>query len=347
MDYILKKCSIEEYPLLVDFIDKYWKKDHIFVQSKELFDFQHFNKESNEYEFAIGINPETQEIDGVCGIIPLSLYDTELAANNETWGGIWKTRNDVQNDGIGLLGLELFEFFDKYTSHGGFGMSKIAYRFFKRKGYKMCSLNQYYILNDDYKTFKIASVPKEFSIKTCKETHDDNSCTIEIIENIEDVDISSIDNCYWPRKSLTYLINRFKKHPIYNYSFYGLYDTKILRNILVVRKCCINESNVLRVVDVIGNLDNTPYLREHFQKILREHNSEYIDIMNFGISQDIFIRMGFELLDPMGRLIIPNYFEPFEQRNVVLEGAYRSPYSYTFFRADADQDRPNVLPGND
>lgn len=342
MEYILKKCSFEERPKLVEFIDKYWKKDHIFVLSKEMLDFQHFNPTNNEYEFAIGVNPETNEIDGVSGIIPLSHYDPELSKYNETWGGIWKTRSDVHNDGIGLLGLELFEFFDKYESHGGFGMSKIAYRFFKRKGYKMCELNQYYILNDSITEFKIAKIPQHIPSK--KISSENTVFSIREIDDIEAVDVSTIDNCYWPRKSKRYLINRFMRHPIYKYMFYGIYNGNLLNNILILRKNNIQDHNVLRIVDVYGNLSGIPCLVSEFRKILKLHSSEYIDLMNFGIDDTVFKSIGFEKLDPNGNLIIPNYFEPFEQRNVVLEGAYRSNNPYTFFRADADQDRPNILP---
>lgn len=341
MEYKLKNCSIEEYPKLIDFIKKYWKKDHIFVLSKEMFDFQHYDFINNEYHFAIGVNPETNEIDGICGIIPLSHYDPDLEKYNETWGGIWKTRSDVQNDGIGLLGLELFEFFDNYASHGGFGMSKIAYRFFKRKGYQMCVLNQYYILNETIIDFEIARIPTSYMSNV---TIRNSKFTIQEIEDIETIDMSSINNCYWPRKSKTYLINRFKHHPIYKYMFYGVYCADILKNILVIRKNVVKENNVLRIVDVFGNLAGTPNLYFEFQRLLKHHGSEYIDLMNFGIDESIFTTMGFEVLDPDGDLIIPNYFEPFEQRNIVLEGAYRSDKPYTFFRADADQDRPNVLP---
>lgn len=341
MEYILKYCSIEEQPKLINFIDRYWKKDHIFVKSKTLFDFQHYNKIEKKYEFYIGLNPETGEIDGVTGIIPTSQYDPELLKFNETWGGIWKTRPDVKNDGIGLLGLELVEIYDKFTSHGGFGMSKIAYKFFKRKGYKMCELNQYYILNSKKKEFQVAFIPEGMTSMTYDKT---STCySIKKINDIESIDFSSIDNCYWPRKSHMYLINRFKKHPYYVYDFYGIYDNSKIKNVLVVRKCHANNSSVLRIVDVIGCLDNTPNLWFDFQQILSNEDSEYIDLMNFGIPENIFNNMGFEKLDPKGEIIIPNYFEPFEQKNVVLTGCYRAPYPYTFFRADADQDRPNIL----
>ena len=43
-------------------------------------------------------------------------------------------------------------------------------------------------------------------------------------------------------------------------------------------------------------------------------------------------------------IIVPNYFEPFEKKNVKLEIAYKSKSdNYVAFKGDSDQDRPNVL----
>jgi hypothetical protein len=44
-----------------------------------------------------------------------------------------------------------------------------------------------------------------------------------------------------------------------------------------------------------------------------------------------------------GNLIIPNYFEPFEQKNVKIELAYKADFPYVAFKGDSDQDRPNIL----
>jgi hypothetical protein len=48
-------------------------------------------------------------------------------------------------------------------------------------------------------------------------------------------------------------------------------------------------------------------------------------------------------LDFDGELIIPSYFEPFEQRNVKIELAYKAKFQYVAFKGDADQDRPNIV----
>ena len=66
--------------------------------------------------------------------------------------------------------------------------------------------------------------------------------------------------------------------------------------------------------------------------------------MNFGLPENLFTKMGFDLLDLDGEIIIPNYFEPFEQRNVRIEVAYKTKNNnYVAFKADSDQDRPNIL----
>ena len=81
------------------------------MKSDELFDFQHYNRISDDYNFLIGWNTISNEIDGIVGLIPVSHYDVMLYPNNESWGGIWKIREDVHNDEIGVLGLLLFEWF--------------------------------------------------------------------------------------------------------------------------------------------------------------------------------------------------------------------------------------------
>ena len=67
--------------------------------------------------------------------------------------------------------------------------------------------------------------------------------------------------------------------------------------------------------------------------------------MNYGIKKEVFLNMGFQLLDiEQEDIILPNYFEPFEKRNVAIEIAYKAQYEgYVAFKGDSDQDRPNVL----
>jgi len=89
-------------------------------------------------------------------------------------------------------------------------------------------------------------------------------------------------------------------------------------------------------------LEEVGCLYDDFQTILHESGCEYVDFLCFGIEDVVFQHMGFDKLNPENNhLVIPNYFEPFEARNIVINGAYKPEERYCMFKADADQDRPS------
>lgn len=341
--YKLKYCSEVELPLLVNFIRTYWKEDHVFVKSEKLLRFQHYNSENKNFTFVLGINTITNEVDGITGIIPLTQYDTDLVSYNDTWGGIWKIRPDVHNDEIGILAIMLFEQFDLYSSHGSIGMSPIAWKLHKLKKYHMCYLSQYYILNNECPVFHVADVPSPFFMKKDKHFATSSKYKLEEFETLNGLTDLDIQHSYYPMKSLRYLINRFQLHPIYKYHFWGIYEGMKLHAIFIGRIISVDGHKVIRIVDVYGKLEGLSSIYSEMQKLLKENNAEYIDCLNYGIEPAVFDNLGFNILDIEGELIIPNYFEPFLRQNVVLNGAYKANFHYTMFKADSDQDRPNIL----
>lgn len=338
--YDIRYCYKEELPLLVEFIRNHWQSDHIFVKSKEMIDFQHFDSVKDRYNFIIGFNKVTKNIDGILGIIPISHFDKELAKYKDTWGGIWKVRSDIKNDEISNLGANLFSFFNYYNSHGSIGMSKIASVLHKIRKYNVGLLNQYYILNNTMAEFKI--VKSADNILNYKVNLNKNNAYIIKINDILDCKDSDFNDIYYPRKSICYLYNRFQKHPIYKYDFWEINQGEF-KAIIVTRKISINDSYVIRIVDVFGKIENFNSLFEQFQEILYNENAEYIDLLNFGLPEKVFFNIGFNKLDLKGNLIIPNYFEPFIQENIEINCAYKSSHNYVIFKADADQDRPSIL----
>jgi hypothetical protein len=80
--YEIRYCKKEELPLLVNFIKNHWQEDHIFVKSVEMLVFQHFDSKLSRYNFIIGFNKTSNEIDGLVGIIPLSHFDSNLELYN-------------------------------------------------------------------------------------------------------------------------------------------------------------------------------------------------------------------------------------------------------------------------
>jgi hypothetical protein len=340
--YELRYCKEHDKPALLDFIKNHWQEDHIFLKSDALFKFQHFNYVRHEYNFVIGVNITTNEIDGIIGLIPISQFDQNLSIYNEAWGGIWKVRTDVMNDEIGMLGSMLFSYFKNFTSHGSLGMSNIATILHKLRQYSICDLSQYYILNRKVVDFKIAKISNSLYLNdgfVGLSTH-----TLKKIDNILDFLSHNFHITYYPKKSITYLYNRFFLHPIYKYNFFGAFDDNDKLNVvLVIRKISINGASILRIVDVLGALENLSNMQLAFHKLLEDEQAEYIDLMNSGISAEVFGKIGFRTLNVKSKIVIPNYFEPFIQKNIVIKCAYKAPYNYVMFKADADQDRPSIL----
>ena len=76
---------------------------------------------------------------------------------------------------------------------------------------------------------------------------------------------------------------------------------------------------------------------------VRNAGAEYADVYNWGTDPDLFARAGFSQIDPDGRDIVPDHFEPFEARNIRLRFAIKSDRPVVLFKGDGDQDRPSQL----
>ena len=336
--YEIRLARLDEGDAIIDFYKKYWNPDHALVKSRTLFDFQHRGEEN--YNIIIGYNKETKEIDGTWGIIPVAHYDKDLSRYGDYWGAILKIRDDVKNKEIHRLFFEFYKYMLRLPGLGsyissGLGMTgfKVMAPFNRNKGI----LNQYYIANENIGKFEIAKCLKSIQVNS--------NNLVEIREVIiSNVDKEPVCN-YRPKKSLTYLINRFEKHPIYKYKFWGIYKADQIVCILVVRVInVLDNRSVIRIVDCLGNLEELGPIRNQIQLLLDKENAEYVDFINHGINEEVFKEMGFSKLDfGKDEIIVPNYFEPFEQRNVPIRYAYNMEGGYTIFRADSDQDRPNII----
>ena len=338
--YKFKICEQEDLPRLLTFIDTFWKKNHILVRSKEILDFQYYNREEDKYDFVLAENTRTGELDGIRGWIRVAQYDPALAEYDEVWSAVSKVRTDVENNEIKVLGSYLWRYLEKHKGFGTVGISRFSFAMHTAIRHKLCSLGQYFILNRETKEFKIATIPAEYQYPSSSDK--DDNWHLREIEDINAVADDAVPAYYRPFKSKTYLINRFAKHPVYKYHFYGIYEGILLKAILVGKFVEINRGKILRIVDVLGSLEESGNLYEDFQTVIRETESEYVDFLCYGIDDAVFQRMGFDKLNPVQEeLIIPNYFEPFEAKNIVINGAYKPAERYCMFKADADQDRPS------
>lgn len=332
----IRLCKREDIPLLVDFLKTYWNPNHVLVRRPEVLLWQYEN-ETGGLNFLIAI--DKNEIYAVLGLIPLSHYDKSLESKKEAWGALWKVRPDCKIPGLGTLlqrkATKTFCFF------GGIGVSQDNINIQKALNNAIVHINHYYVLNKSIDNFLIAKIPKE-SIFHPKS----NDINFKMIERDSIDDIPEVKHAYSPVKSNCFIINRYQKNPFYNYKFLCCYINNTVEAIIVVKFVRVSNRRTCRIIDVLGNLKYLRGLGKAIENYISSYTDiEYADFYNSGISKTYFVSNGFnEIDDYQGDLVIPNYFEPFLQKNSPLDGIIisKSPDKYVFFKGDADQDRPNV-----
>ncbi|MFH1916022.1 MAG: hypothetical protein ABIJ21_02045 [Nanoarchaeota archaeon] len=318
----------DEVPKLMEWIGLYWKKGHVLSYDRKLFDFQH--RYADGYNFYVARNRETHNFDAILGFISTAQYDTSLGDERDVWLALWKVNELEAKEKI--LGLRLMQLLMKKehpNSIGVIGISEVARNIYSLLSFACGKMSQYYYVNKKLKKYHLIS--GDFARQATIET---DAAELRKIERIESH--SNLIHKYHPKKTIAYLVNRYASHPSYKYFFYGVFVHDMIRSILVMRKSEYESASCLRIVDCLGELLPVSLMKE-WDRLLENENAEFIDFLNFGIDETIFLKMGFMKRDDS--VIIPNYFEPFEKRNVELFFAYKSTRPYVFFKGDGDQDR--------
>lgn len=335
-DYTVRLCRKEEYDKLIAFLHDYWNPNHVFCRNKEIFEFQHGEGENGTYDFVIAVNNETQDIHAVLGFIRLSQYSNKFKNNEKViYGALWKARNDVKDKESGKLGLAILQYLmHSYPDciYATLGLSLDSQTVYKGLHFNFGKMNHYYIASRYCDKFLIAENPF-----VNKQPNINNEYSIKEIKKIP----QGFDPYYYPEKDEEYVRNRYLNHPYYHYRLIGIFRKDELFSVWIIRDVEVENSKCLRIVDMLGNIGEIKDINGNIQEFLKENEAEYIDCYNHGIDEGCFVNMGFRIKGEDE--IIPNYFEPFEKRNVDIFYAYSGNKEIVIFKADGDQDRPNLL----
>ena len=81
------------------------------------------------------------------------------------------------------------------------------------------------------------------------------------------------------------------------------------------------------------------------QNLMNQNKIEYADFFSFGIPTNIMDNLGFKIVETEKGVVVPNYFEPFVNKNSTILFAYKnlkiSNEDFIICKGDGDQDRPN------
>ena len=77
----IRKLDYDDLKQFKKFVDKYWKKNHIFATDDKIFNWQY--KKKNVYNFFIA--KKKSNLIGVQGFIPINHFDKNLNEKLEIW----------------------------------------------------------------------------------------------------------------------------------------------------------------------------------------------------------------------------------------------------------------------
>ena len=334
---------------LIEFIRDHWSPTHIFTQRPTVFSWQYLQADGRlNMVVAERVDGSEQHVLGVLGFIPLGRFAPELG-DRDVLLAIWKVDESAAPPGLGLRLLKFLQSSLEPRLIAAIGTSQMVRRIYEVLRYTVGEMHQSAVFHPQRRgLLRIADhVPAEAFDEVAEAPTQD----LELVrfeaddaaELRETVDAMCAESN--PSKSWAYVEHRYLRHPWYRY------DARLVRAdgrpeaVVVWRKVHAAGAHVLRVVDVIGDTTWLLRSRSALQAAVVAADAEYLDVMQWGIAPELFRDAGFVSPDDHPDMVLPNYFSPFERRNVRIELAARvfdDGPPPVLFRADSDQDRPNA-----
>lgn len=327
---MIRKAKKNDIQAIMSFIDTYWRKGHILGNNTDFFAYEHLYGEEVTYIIS---ESDMGEIEAIIGYIP---YGKE---NRDVMTVMWK----VHKASSPMIGIQLLEYLIekcdvRIAASPGINPDTIAiYNFLH---YPTGIMKQYYRLNKEQQEYAIPVIIDQI----IPEIENDRKCSFKEYATFVELERDFSFEVYYgknpkPLKEAWYFEKRYFNHPIYQYHVYGLQYEDTVNTILVMREINIEGHKIVRIVDVLGEYSNLQYIGGEIDRLLRENCYEYIDCYETGVQDSLLEHAGFRNRAETDN-IIPNYFEPFLQKNVEIHYFSTDP-DIVLFKGDGDQDRPN------
>lgn len=326
----VRQATVIDIPGIMRFIDENWRKSDTLAINRSFFEWS-FVRE-NLVTMILGIEEETGDIYGIFGYIP---YTSDPYPDCYTT--IWKVKKGAPL----FLGQDMVDYFylkiqKRYVTSAG--LREKAVKLAKLRGMTITRMDHFYRLNC-LSEYHIASVVDN-TIPETPRTGDSIS-QIRDIGRLKEVLPENVLKSAILKKNYKYIEHRYFDHPVYDYELWQISNDKDDDNAVVItREEKYKDYKSLKIVDFYGDESKIVSFGSLFDEIMRERGYEFVDIYSYGISTDLYLKSGFLGCNSDSENIIPNYFHPFEKRNVDIILKRPDYEGLKLFRGDGDQDRP-------
>jgi hypothetical protein len=329
---IIRRAKINELNELRDFYNANWGCKHAIINLKAFVDYYFVN---GEYlNFVVARYTDGSEIVSACG------YVLSNSTNNpDAWTTLWLTKKGASSN----IGLQIVNYlaaemgFRTLATNNAKQNTLVLYKFL---GYATAKMDHFYRLSSK-ENYDVAIIKNREILP-----YETTQYSIQQFNNPQELlnvfDPSNLTNGN-PYKDINYIIKRFFDFPFYNYLVFGILDEgSCCNSIIVFRKAAINSTSVLRIVDLIGRYDDFAKIGHCIQWLLQSLGCEYVDFYCYGIAPEILAKAGFSKRNEGDGNIIPNYLEPYAPINAEHYFFVNMADNFVMFKADGDQDRPNI-----
>lgn len=311
---------------VIDFINQHFDWKLPLVNLPEYFEF--YYQSGKELQYALAF--VDGELSAVAGYIRAN-----SSARPDIWVSVW-----VAKKGLNGVGLELMNALPELTGANVVACNNIRPKtmaFYRFLGWDAQRMGHFY---------RLAGLPEYHLAKISEPTILPVSGDLTLMLVDSPLSLAALglpDSPHTPKKDLWYLTRRYFSFPHLAYQIHTACseDGKALCY-LVSRVVDSGVGKVLRIVDFVGDTALLPRLGSAINRLLQESEAEYAELYCAGVSAEILAAAGFSERTEQSENVLPNYLTPPLFENTEYYYFTNRPKNFVMFKADGDQDRPNL-----
>lgn len=328
-EYTFRLARTQDIPAIIRFMNLHWGSRHPLVNLPDFFNYYYLGADGR-VNFALA--EQNGNVAALAGFIP-----SNIKIKPDIWVSLWVADKTANGSGLALM-AEL----PRLTGCRVLACNNIRPQtrpFYEFLGYTTGKLRHFYRLAQQ-NTYRVATVTH-----TPKPSVSGQGVLVAYT-TFEDVVRSGFipyENAV-PYKDFWYIQRRYFAYPQQSYQVYGLLmpGEKHACALLAARVIPVNGTAVLRIVDFIGNPLLIAETGTAIAALMGTYRVEYADWYCAGVDTSLLHSAGFTERAEGDTNIIPHYLTPPLYENNDFYYFTSQPAHFTMFKADGDQDRPNI-----
>lgn len=322
---VLRLAAPDKAKRVVDFVNANFDWRLPLINREEYFDF--YYKSGNSLQFALA------EEEGVL-VAAAGYIRASDAPDADVWVSVW-----VAAKGHNGVGLELMAALPRLTGARVVACNNIRPKtmaFYRFLGWHADRVGHFY---------RLAGLPEYRLARVADPTvlPAGGDLSLEPVEGPEALAALGMpDSPHTPRKDVWYMQRRYFAFPHLTYQVYAAKEQGRLLAYLVCRVVDSGQGKALRIADFVGGTSLLPRLGAAIDRLLKASGAEYAECYCAGVDPAVMAAAGFCERREGDANILPNYLQPPLFENTEYYYFTSDPDRFVLFKADGDQDRPNL-----